>query len=137
MKTQLTLVVFLLVLLTGSCHKNTDIGPAGLLNQRWQFSQGRGVDDTTWYAPYKPYVDDTEYRPDGALVYRRNGVVMPMPCCSGSRYRQDGTTISYSDFSACLLSFCAPVRNATIRILRDDLLELQQGNTITQYTPVR
>lgn len=137
MKTQLTLVVFLLILLTGSCYKGADIGPARLLYQRWQINQTKVAGTDTWVPSNPSGIRETEYRPDGALVYRRNGVVIPTPCCLGSRYRQDGTTISYIDPASCPSVRCAYPANATIRILRDDLLELQQGNTITQYTPVR
>ncbi len=80
---------------------------------------------------------DTEYRSDGTLIYRRNAIVTSAPCCAGNRFERKGVIIQYSEPESCLNVRCTPAANVTITILKDNLLELQTGDRITQYTPAQ
>ena len=80
---------------------------------------------------------DTEYRPDGTLIYRRNNIVTSAPCCADNRFERNGVIIQYSEQESCPNVRCALTANATITILKDNLLELQTGDRITQYTPAK
>ena len=78
---------------------------------------------------------DTEYRSDGELIYRKDGVVVLTSCCSGGRFSRNGLIIEYTDFPSCPSVRCSNASTSLITILAPDLLELQNGNTITQYRP--
>ena len=81
---------------------------------------------------------DTEYRPDGMLLYRRNGVIISAICCKPTQFSRSKTIIGYNDPNYCLLSLCAGVvKTETIQQLTNDLLELNDGAYITQYKAVR
>jgi|GEM_PF-4331318 len=135
MKTRL-FVGILLIFLVGSCHKNTDIGPADLLYRRWHPEREKDIGDDLWKAYNTDGYYDTEYRTDGMLVYRKDRVIIPLRCCVPGRFERNGNVIQYTEFPDCPFTLCAPPQQAIITVLRKNLLELQIGNTITQYTPV-
>ncbi|MVM39076.1 hypothetical protein GO730_18570 [Spirosoma sp. HMF3257] len=137
MKNLLLSVALLLTLVVG-CHSDDSIGPASLLYKRWHVFQTRGVNDSTWAVYDADAYYDTEYRPDGTLIYRRNGILTSVPCCSSSRFERNGVIIQYIDFlSGCPYTKCGANSPATITILSTNLLELQIGNQLTQYTPAQ
>ena len=130
-------MLVLLLLFANACHKDTSIGPADLLYQRWHLERVKSIDDGAWISYDTDGYYDTEYQPDGTLIHRKDGVVKPTACCEAGRYERSGVIIQYSDFLACSTVFCAPAKSSTIAILRDNLLELNDGQRITQYTPVK
>ena len=128
----------LLLIVTAACHSDDSIGPSGLLYKRWHVLQTRGVNDTVWAEYDTDAYYDTEYRPDGTLIYRRNGVLTSAPCCSASRFERNGVIIQYRDFlSSCPSVKCGANSPATITALSNNLLELQIGDWLTQYTPAQ
>lgn len=138
------ILIALFSILFGSCRDNRDdtsLSPnnslTNLLHQRWQFSQTRRANDTTWAAPYRNFIDDKEFQPDGTIVYRHNGVLTTTPCCQPTRYSLTGQTINYSDWNLCPLAFCGLVKNERITQLSENLLETSSDNIVTQYTPVK
>ncbi|WP_461112663.1 hypothetical protein [Spirosoma jeollabukense] len=136
MKTLLTTPIWIL-LLAGACRSEGSIGPSDLLYKRWHLLQSRGVNDTAWVMYDTDAYYDTEYRTDGSLIYRRNGVVTSGPCCAGNRFERKGVIIQYSDSISCPNVRCGPTLIATITILKDNLLELQTGDRVSQYTPAQ
>ena len=127
----------LLLFLTGSCRKNTDIGPADLLYQRWQLNQTKTVGTDNW-VPFDPNgLYDTEYRADGRIIYRKDGAIQPAQCCAPVRFERNGNLIQYAEFPSCPFSLCVAIDNPVIRILREDLLELESNNVIAQYRAVK
>lgn len=122
----------------GACQTDKPIGPADWLYKRWHVVQTRGVNETTWTVYDTDAYYDTEYRPDGTLIYRRNAILMSAPCCSSSRFERNGVIIQYTDFlSSCPYAKCGANSPATITILSSNLLELQIGSQLTQYTPAQ
>jgi hypothetical protein len=136
MKTLLTTAISLF-LLVGACRSDDSIGPSDLLYKRWHLLQTRGVNDTTWAMYDTDAYYTIEYRPNGSLIYQRNGVTTSAPCCSGSQFERNGVIIKYSEFSSCPNVKCAPISGATITILKEDLLELQTRDRVNQYTPAQ
>lgn len=131
------ITVVLLVTLFGGCQNNPDIGPADLLYQRWHLDRVKRIGDNSWISYDTDGYYDTEYRQDGTLIHRKNGVVQSASCCVAKRYERSGTIIHYSDFITCPTVFCAPAQKATITLLGDNLLELNDGQRIAQYTSVK
>jgi hypothetical protein len=131
------LLLLLFVLLLGSCHGDTSIGPANLLFQRWQLLQGKRIGDTAWMVTDMDAAYDTEYRADGILIYRRNGIIQPPQCCTGNQFRREGQKIFYSDFINCPTVYCLSLQSVTIQQLTDKLLELNDGTYIRQYQAVQ
>ncbi|MFD2935825.1 hypothetical protein [Spirosoma flavum] len=127
----------LLAVLSSACKSDDSIGPSDLLYKRWQILQSRNVNNPVWSMYDTDAYYDTEYQPDGTLIYRRNGLVTSTPCCSGSQFERNGVLIQYSEFIPCPLVLCASVTKTTITFLKDNLLELQAGDRITQYTPAQ
>ena len=127
--------VILIILFIGSCRNDSSIGPSDLLLKRWHLYQTRRVQDNTWVMYDMDAYYDTEYRSNGMLVYRRNGIITEAGCCRGSQFERSGVSIQYNGFIACPLVRCSSTTNATITILKDNLLELQTGDLISQYTP--
>ncbi len=136
MKNGLIFTLLLTILLV-SCQKDTDIGPADLLYQRWHLDRVRGVNDNFWILYDTDGYYDTEYRRDGTLIHRKDGVIKPASCCEARLYERSGIIIQYSDFVTCPTVFCAPAQKTTITLLSDNLLELQDGQRIAQYTSVK
>ncbi|SFE62351.1 hypothetical protein SAMN05216167_11679 [Spirosoma endophyticum] len=136
MKKQSSVFLLLLVLIT-ACRNDSSIGPSDLLYKRWHLLQTRGVNDTTWVMYDTDAYYTIEYHPEGSLVYQRNGITTSAPCCSGSRFERTGVILKYSEFSSCPNVKCAPNPGATITILKDNLLELQTGDRVSQYTPAQ
>ncbi|MBC7571807.1 MAG: hypothetical protein H7319_19065 [Spirosoma sp.] len=95
------------------------------------------MDDSVWAMYNTDGIYDTEYRPDGTLIYRKDGVVQPAQCCAPTQFKRNGNVIQYTESLPCSLVFCDFTGNPTIRILREDLLELESNNVITQYTPIK
>lgn len=131
----LSVWVILIILLVGSCHNDGSVGPASLLFKRWHPYQMRRVQDNAWTVYSTNVYDDTEYRSDGTLVYWKNSTITEAGCCRGSQFERSEVFIRYKGFIACSLVLCSSKTNATINILRENLLELQSGNQIIQYTP--
>ena len=124
-----------LMVLMLACHSN--IFPADLLHQRWTFLQSR-IGNGPWAQYYKPTVDDTEYQPDGTLVYRRSGQIQSA-CCQPTRFNRQQNNLTFADVAPCGYSICAGASayDAVITHLTADTLELTRGNVVTQYTPVK
>jgi hypothetical protein len=81
---------------------------------------------------------DTEYRQDGTLIYRRDGVVLPQQCCAPTHFSGKGKEIVYTTVTSCPYALCAgTVSPATIQKLTPDLLELNDGTYIRQYQSVQ
>jgi hypothetical protein len=131
------LLLLLFVLSLGGCHKDTSVGPSNLLFQRWQLQQSKRIGDTAWIVYDVNAVYDTEYRTDGILIYRRDGVVQPPQCCRGNQFRRDGQEITYSDFISCPTVYCLSIGSVVIQQLTPDLLELNDGTHIVQYRSIR
>ncbi|QKZ11163.1 hypothetical protein [Spirosoma sp. KUDC1026] len=131
-------LLLLLVALSVACHKDTSVGPANLLFQRWQLLQSKRIGDTAWVVHDTDGVYDTEYRQNGALVYRRDGVVLPQQCCAPTHFRGKGKEITYTTVTSCPYALCAgTILPATIQKLTPDLLELNDGIYIMQYQSVQ
>jgi hypothetical protein len=131
------LLLLLVVLSLGACHKDSNVGPANLLFQRWQLVQSKRIGDQSWTVHDLDVRQDTEYRSDGILLYRLNGAIQPPQCCSGNQFRRDGQKISYSDFISCPTALCVSVQSVVIQQLTDNQLELNDGTYIRQYRSVR
>lgn len=133
-----TLISFLLLVLWASaCRNDNSVGPADLLHQRWHLDRTKKVGDEAWMMSNTDGYYDTEYRPDGALIYRKDGVIKLTSCCEAGRYERSGNVIQYRNFVACPTVFCAPAKSSDVTVLKENLLELQNGNWITQYTPAK
>ena len=120
-----------------SCQNDSSIGPADLLFKRWHLSQVKRVGGNTWIALDMDAYYDTEYQSNGTLIYRRNGVLTSSGCCVGNRFERNDEVIQYTDFLSCPTVKCADNTSAIITILKDNLLELQTGNLLSQYTPAK
>ena len=133
------LLFLIVVALFIACHKDGSIGPPELLYQRWDMFQTKKIGDNAWISYDMDAQYDTEYRPDGTLLYRRNGVLIPANCCKPTQFSRSKTTISYNDPNHCPFSLCAgiPKTKETIEQLTSDLLELNDGTYITQYRSVK
>jgi hypothetical protein len=131
--------VFLLAVLLGACQKDEGIGHPELLYKRWYLSRTRLVDNTNWLYYDTDGIYDTEYRPDGRLVHRKDGVIRTMPCCSATKFERSGKKIKYLDFEVCSYAQCSslPENEATITYLSNELLELTTDQRVAQYTAVR
>jgi hypothetical protein len=82
-------------------------------------------------------VYDTEYRQDGTLIYRRDGVVLPQQCCSPTHFQGKGKEITYTTVASCPYALCAGTAlPVVIQKLTPDLLELNDGIYIRQYQSV-
>lgn len=133
------LLFFVLTILTASCQRDESIGPPELLYQRWHLSKIRAVNSSAWIFYDTDGMYDTEYRLDGTLIYRKNGVLISANCCSPTQFSRSKTTISYDDPNHCPFSLCAGIlkKKETIEQLTGDLLELNDGTYITQYRSVK
>lgn len=122
----------------GSCRKDdSSIGPDNLLYQRWHLYQAKRIGDTAWFSYDTGGYYDTEYRPDGALIHRKNGVVVQASCCEPVLFNRNGTVIKYTGRD-CPFTLCAATSHqSTITQLTNDLLELKDGTYISQYRAVR
>lgn len=127
----------LLVVLFGACQKDETIGPPELLYQRWQVDRTKPIGSDTWMMYNLDGIYDTEYRPDGALVHRKDGVIQTAKCCSASRFERNQNVIQYSEFVACALVLCNSTKISQITILQQNLLELQTEDRVTQYSPIK
>lgn len=132
-----TLFILLLIVLVGACQSDQIVGPSDLLYQHWHLDRAKNIGDTAWVSYDTDGYYDTEYQPDGTLIHRKDGVIKPTSCCEAGRYERSGVLIQYSDFLACPTVFCAPSKSSTITILRDNLLELNDGQKIAQYNSVK
>ncbi len=131
------LITVILILLISACQSDTSVSPAGFLYQRWHLDRVKRIGDNAWISYDTDGYYDTEYRPDGTLIHRKDGVVKPSSCCVANRYKRSGVTIEYLDFPSCPLVRCSSPSTSLITILAENVLELQQGNTIMQYTPAK
>ncbi|GAB3642361.1 hypothetical protein [Spirosoma arcticum] len=134
------ILLFLIMLASSiACQKDDNIGPPELLYQRWDVFQTKKIGDNAWISYDTDAQYDTEYRSDGMLLYRRNGVLIPANCCKPTQFSLNKTTISYNDPNHCPFSLCAgiPKTKETIEQLTGDLLELNDGTYITQYRSVK
>lgn len=133
------LLLLVLTALSIACQKDDSIGPPELLYQRWSLFQTKRIGDNAWISYDTDAQYDTEYRSDGVLLYRRNGVLIPANCCIPTQFSRNQTSISYNDPNHCPFSLCAgvPKTKVTITQLTGDLLELNDGTYITQYRSVK
>ena len=133
-----TFLFVVLTLLLIACQKDESaICPGKLVYQRWHFSQTKRIGDNAWIMPNTDGYYDTEYRPDGTLIHRKDGVVIQANCCQPIRFNRSGKTINYTDRD-CPFTLCVADENqATITQLGNNLLELNDGTYISQYTAVR
>lgn len=129
-------VLLLMTVVLGACQKDTTIGPSVLLFNRWQVYQTRDVSSTVWTVQKPGTYYDLEYRQDGTVAYYKDNLVTTTPCCAGSRFERKGAFIQYTEFPVCPTVYCGANTNVLVRVLTDDLLELQTGDQITQYKPV-
>lgn len=137
MKVRMLSSILLLTIVLG-CQRSTDIGPADLLYKRWHIDRVRNVDENVWISYDTDGYYDTEYRPDGALINRKNGIIQSEQCCVPIGFEGNGNVIRYTKFPSCPFSLCASVpQQATITMLRSDLLELTDGQRVTQYNVVK
>ena len=137
MRNQLLAATFLL-LLTGACHHDVQMGPSDSLYRRWHLLQSRKSQDSTWIVN-SATDSDTEFRVDGALIYRSNGVITPTPCCASSRFERNDTAIRFLDTNGCPNALCTSLSSSnsfTITVLTDQRLEMKSGDWISQYTEV-
>lgn len=123
------------LVMVSACQGDGSIGPKEQLYKRWNLNRVRNAQESTWVSYDTDAYYDTEYKADGSLVYRRNGVEIPTPCCSGNRFIRDGVMLVYGQYPSCPNVSCVDNSKATITILRNDLLELQSGERVMQYTP--
>ncbi|WP_461138108.1 hypothetical protein [Spirosoma pomorum] len=136
MKHILAFVILLFVCI--ACQKDSSVGPINLLFQRWQLLQSKRIGDTAWIVHDMDGVYDTEYRQDGTLIYRRDGVVLPPQCCAPTHFSGKGKEIVYTTVTSCPYALCAgTVSPAAIQKLTPDLLELNDGTYIRQYRSVQ
>ncbi|WP_020606406.1 hypothetical protein [Spirosoma spitsbergense] len=127
----------LLLLFVTACQKDTAIGPSDLLYQRWHLDRVKRIGDSAWISYDTDGYYDTEYRPDGTLIHRKDGVIKPTSCCEAGRYERSGVTIDYVDFPSCPSVRCSSASTSVVTILAPDLLELTDGQRIAQYRPVK
>ncbi|AUD01180.1 hypothetical protein [Spirosoma pollinicola] len=125
--TLLTTIIF------GSCQKDKLIGPSDLLYNRWHLTQTRTLDSHVWQSRDTDAYYTIEYRQDGTVAYQRNGVTTPANCCAPTKFNRQGIVVNYTDWVICPTAFCATTKKTIITQLTDDLLELNDGYTISQY----
>jgi hypothetical protein len=95
------------------------------------------IGDQSWSALDQLFFYDTEYRKDGTLVYRKDGVIQAVQRCRGNQFQRDGLKITYSDFTSCPTVFCLPTKSEIIQQLTPDLLELNDGEFVRLYRSIR
>lgn len=131
-------LLFLIVItLCIACQKDENIGPRDLLYQRWHLERAKRVGDSAWFSYDTDGFYDTEYRPDGTLVYRKDGAIIQAGCCSPTQFDRTETIINYKGWRTCPQVRCKLTTNATITRVSDDLLELSDDIYITQYNSVK
>ncbi|UFH56662.1 hypothetical protein [Spirosoma sp. KNUC1025] len=128
-------VVFLFFL-TAACRSDNPVDSVDLLHNRWHLYQTRRIQDVAWTIQDTDAYYDTEYRPDGTVVYRKNGAQIGGSCCAPTRYSRQGLTINYSAWNLCANAFCATLKQVTISQLTETLLEVNDGYMISQYERV-
>lgn len=132
------LLLLVLAILAIACQKDESIGPPKLLYQRWHLDRTKPIGSEAWIVYNLDGIYDTEYRPDGTLVHRKDGVIQTMTCCSASRFERNGARINYLDFAICPQVRCSGSQTeVTITFLSDQLLELTTDQRVTQYKAVR
>ena len=131
------LLLLLLVALSIACQKDDGIGPSELLYQRWSIVKTRTINDTIWAVNDVVDASDVEYRPDGTLIYRRNGQLTNANCCAPIQYSRINGEIQYTKWDVCPYAYCSFRRMDKIIQLNNDLLELNDGYHITQYNSVK
>ena len=128
----------MLLLLTGACRSDDAIGPIDLLYQRWHLERTKKIGDDAWISYDTDGYYDTEYRQDGTLIYRKDGIIKPTSCCEAGRYEGRGAVIQYIDFVACPFALCGFIaQKSTITVLHENLLELNDGRYSAQYSAVK
>ncbi len=132
MKRHLESLLFIAIVV-GACQKDKLIGPSDLLYKRWHLTQTRPHDSNTWQVQSTDAYYTVEYRPDGNLVYQRNGVTTQAGCCAPSKFNRQGVMINYSDWTICPTALCLSIKETIITQLTENLLELDNGYSISQY----
>ena len=129
-------LIGLLLILIGACQRDQAVGPLDDFYQRWHLIRYRPIQDTKWTFHDTDAHYDLEYRPDGAIVYRRNGASGQGNCCAPTGFNREGITINYTDWVLCNNAFCGTVKKATITQLNNQFLELTDGYIVSQYEAV-
>ena len=140
MKFQL-ISVFLLLFLTGSCHKNTDIGPADLLYGRWQWVESRPADQPVFRADStRPTI--ITFKPSGEYIYEFNG--KQFTCCQPNRFVRKGNQLLFSSAPGgyaspeCAFVLCVMYQpEQTINALSAQQLILSNDRGQTVYKAIR
>ncbi|WP_026262246.1 hypothetical protein [Spirosoma panaciterrae] len=128
--------IVLLLILIGACQRDQVVGPLDDFYQRWHLIRYRPIQDTKWTFHDTDAYYDLEYRPDGAIVYRRNGASGQGNCCVPTAFTREGITIKYSDWVLCPTALCGTVKKTTITQLSKQSLELTDDYMVSQYEAV-
>jgi hypothetical protein len=130
-------LILLTIVMLGSCQKGAPIGPPDLHYKRWHLKQTRTLDSNVWRTFDTDAYYTREYRPDGSILYARNGVPTQAGCCQPTQVSRQGLVLTYTAWNLCPLAFCATVKLDTITQLTDTLLELNNGYSVSQYSAAR
>lgn len=127
-------LALLAIVMLWSCQRDATIGPPDLLYKRWHLTQARALDSNVWQTQVTDAYYTVEYRPDGNIIYARNGVETPTGCCQPSQFSRQGLVITFSGWNACPNALCSLPRVAVaIRQLTDTTLEVNDAYNVIQY----
>jgi hypothetical protein len=128
-----SLLTLILLIVFTSCKSDQTIGPPDLLYRQWRLLRTREVTKNEWREWGLNAIHTVEYRTDGTMIYRQDGVQMQAGCCKPTKFSRQNIVLNYSDWQLCYNAFCATVKRVTIGQLTDTQLELNDGYTISQY----
>ena len=123
----------LTIVMLGSCQKDAPIGPPDWLYKRWHLTQTRKLESTVWQILDTDAYYTREYRPDGSIIYTRNGMPAQAGCCQPTQMNRQGLVLTYTEWNLCPLAFCATTKLETITQLTDTVLELSNGYSVSYY----
>lgn len=124
------------MLLATSCRSDQTVGPPDLLYRQWHLLRTREVTKSEWREWTSDAIYTVEYRVDGTIIYRHDGVQMQAGCCRPTQFNRQGAVINYTNWQICYNALCATVKRVTIFQLTATQLELDDGYTISQYESI-
>ncbi|GAB3999200.1 hypothetical protein GCM10028807_48770 [Spirosoma daeguense] len=119
------------------CQRDESVMPSSLLHRNWNLFRTREIASNDWRYWDSDAYYTVEYRADGTLVYRRNGVRSDANCCGALTYTFRGSTIQYTSWNFCPNAYCATIKKVTITQLSETLLEFNDGYMVYQYEPAK
>lgn len=138
---KIPLLFAILLALTGSCHKDTDIGPTDLLYQRWQWESSRLADQRV-FLPDSTRPTVITFRASGEYTVEFSG--RQFTCCQPNYFVRKGRKLLFSNVAGgyvspeCTLLNCAPYQpEQTIYSLSEQQLVLSddKGQIVYKRAP--